>query len=237
MPSYAETYLAEAMENLGEMAHFATHGLELPFRHMWQMFVVSGYAGRFEEGSPDVVAGMSGAELALRSCEACGIEFDEPHIEHAASKSGLCLERKLSPEYWCGWSLAYYQWASTRSFRQILSSIDTDALLRMYPTFHEESELRFAEALEMLVRESEDERGTHLQRQRKAAGLSQSELARMSGVGLRAIQQYEQRAKDINKAHAASIDALARCLSCQPRDILEPRFEPSLEYAVVSLAH
>ena len=46
-------------------------------------------------------------------------------------------------------------------------------------------------------------------------------LAEKSGVALRMIQQYEQRAKDINKATAISVVALAKTLGCQVEDLLE----------------
>ena len=61
-----------------------------------------------------------------------------------------------------------------------------------------------------------------IHRQRLAAGLSQSELAALSGVNIRNIQQYEQRAKDINRAAAISLQSLARVLGCRIESLLEP---------------
>ena len=63
---------------------------------------------------------------------------------------------------------------------------------------------------------------THLRRQRLAAGLSQSELAALSGVNIRNIQQYEQRAKDINRAAAGSLQFLARVLGRRIESLREP---------------
>ena len=54
------------------------------------------------------------------------------------------------------------------------------------------------------------------------AGLSQSDLARLAGVNIRNIQQYEQRAKDINRAAGATLQTLASVLDCHIEDILEP---------------
>ena len=229
MPCYAETYLPDAMENLGEMAHFATLLPQVGLETLWQGFIVSGYARLFGEGSPQVVAGMSGADLALRVCDASGISLADGEVRQVLDDTSLCAG--LSAEYWCGWSLAYYQWTSGRTFADIWNAVPTAAVLRMYPTFHEQSEDRFAEAMEDLVARART--ATRLQVQRKRAGLSQSQLARLSGVGLRAIQQYEQRAKDVNRASAASVMALARALFCNPEDILEPA--PRFEYAVVGL--
>lgn len=52
-------------------------------------------------------------------------------------------------------------------------------------------------------------------------GLNQRELAELSGVPLRTIQQYEQRQKDINKAQAQYLVMLAQVLCCDMRDLME----------------
>ena len=54
---------------------------------------------------------------------------------------------------------------------------------------------------------------------------SQRELAYRSGVGLRSIQMYEQRQKDINKAQAQTLLRLSRVLYCSMEDLMEPVFE------------
>ena len=41
------------------------------------------------------------------------------------------------------------------------------------------------------------------------------------GVNLRTLQQYEIRAKDINKAAGAALLALAKALGCRVEDLLE----------------
>ena len=43
----------------------------------------------------------------------------------------------------------------------------------------------------------------------------------MSGIPLRTIQQYEQRQKNINKAQAEYLVALARVLCCEVEDLME----------------
>ena len=47
------------------------------------------------------------------------------------------------------------------------------------------------------------------------------QLAKKSGVGLRSIQLYEQRQKDINKASAESLYKISRVLGCAMEDLLE----------------
>ena len=56
---------------------------------------------------------------------------------------------------------------------------------------------------------------------REAFGLSQSELAHRANVGLRTIQMYEQRNKDINHAQATTLYRLSRVLGCEMEDLLE----------------
>lgn len=56
---------------------------------------------------------------------------------------------------------------------------------------------------------------------RVAAGLSQSQLAAKSGVGVRMIQHYEQGQKPIDKSQVGTVLRLAVALGCSPGDILE----------------
>ncbi len=60
-----------------------------------------------------------------------------------------------------------------------------------------------------------------LQEQRKKAGLSQSELAALSGVNVRMIQKYEQGSNDIDKALLSTICSLALATDSKIYDILQ----------------
>ena len=60
-----------------------------------------------------------------------------------------------------------------------------------------------------------------LQERRKAKGLSQSQLAKASGLNVRRIQDYEGGFSDINRAAAISVKALADALGCRMEDLLE----------------
>ncbi len=60
-----------------------------------------------------------------------------------------------------------------------------------------------------------------LQDRRKAAGLSQSELARKAAVPVRTIQHFEQGTMDINKAAVVTVLQLAEALGCEIQDLLE----------------
>lgn len=61
---------------------------------------------------------------------------------------------------------------------------------------------------------------------REAAGLSQTQLASVSGVPVRMIRGYEAESatahRDINRAEALKVYRLAEALGCSVADILEP---------------
>ena len=89
----------------------------------------------------------------------------------------------------------------------------------MYPALHEASEKKFVDTVNRMIRK--ENLPTRLQAQRKISGYTQKELAEKVGVNLRTLQQYEIRAKDINKAAGATILSLARALGCRVEDLLE----------------
>ena len=60
-----------------------------------------------------------------------------------------------------------------------------------------------------------------LQQARLRAGLSQSGLAKASGINLRTLQQYEQGSRSIDGASLETLCKLAAALGCTIFDILE----------------
>lgn len=62
---------------------------------------------------------------------------------------------------------------------------------------------------------------SNLKNARIRAGLSQSELAKQSGVNFRMLQYYEQGVKNIDGAKIETLAALARVLGCGISEILE----------------
>lgn len=61
---------------------------------------------------------------------------------------------------------------------------------------------------------------TKLQTIRVAKGYSQSKLAKLSGVGIRAIQNYEQGVVDIRHAPILTLQKLCDALGCSISDIV-----------------
>lgn len=210
MRAYDESYLDDAMQNLGDAMDYAVNTLGMEPDAFMDMFVTGGLAEQFGSGVPKYVAGMSGTELVWEVTNRAGQNIELPMAQ---------IDYACSPEYWTGWILAYYQWFTGQSFKNIKNYISVKEVLDLYSTLHEAPEEKFVDVVNRRI--SKANAPTHLQTLRKAGGYSQKELAEKSGVALRMIQQYEQRAKDINKATVVNLFALARTLGCRAEDLLE----------------
>ena len=208
--AYSEHYLDDAMRNLGEAFDFAYTVCHLELDNFFAMFINSGIADLFGNGHPKYVAGLSGTELAMEVMRKSGLNTDGLQAQ---------VEYDYSPEYWTGWALAYFQWFTKRPFRNIAECVTLAEILQLYPTLHEASEEKFVETVNRLIHNKN--LPTRLQKRRKDAGLTQKELAERSCVKLRTIQQYEMRAKNINKAAAETLLQLAQTLYCSIEDLLE----------------
>lgn len=210
MYAYDEMYLNDAMKNLGEAFDYSANVLNIPMDDFLDMFIISGIADQFGNGVPKFVSGLSGTELVWEVLSRTGknIDFSSPQTEY-----------DYSAEYWCGWILGFYQWNTGKSFKEIKKYLPVSEIYKLYPTLHEASEEKFVDVANAILERKN--LPAKLQTVRKAIGLSQKELSEKSGVSLRMIQQYEQRAKDINKATASNLFALAQTLGCKAEDFLE----------------
>lgn len=212
MSAYNENYISDAMYNLGEAFDYAANDCGIDLDKFMELFISSGHADAFGRGDPWVVAGVSGSELAMKVLE--NTQFECKLVKPSP-------DYEASPEYWSGWVLAYYQWKSMRSFRNIMEFITMSEICRRYHPLHEASEEKFVDVMEGIIRRKHTM--TRLQARRKQCGYSQSRLAKEAGVNLRTLQQYELGTKDINKASALSVFALSRALYCKVEDLLEYR--------------
>lgn len=210
MHAYDSKYLDDAMRNLGEAFDYAVNDCNIEADEFVDIFIAGGLAEQFGSGVPKYISGMSGTELACEIFERSGKTMDFP--EAVATYD-------YSPEYWCGWILAYYQWYTGCSFKNIRRYISMSEILKLYPTLHEAAEEKFVDTLNNMIRRKN--LPTQLQVLRKSIGYSQRELAEKSGVSLRMVQQYEQRAKDINKATGTNLLALAQTLGCRVEDLMD----------------
>lgn len=208
--AYDNLYLDDAMKCLGEAMDYAANSCRIDMDDFLELFIGSGYAEQFAAGVPKYVSGISGTELVMDVLTKSGRGLDFPQAQ---------IDYDFSPQYWCGWILAYYQWYTGRSFKEIQKYVTMRDIQKLYPTLHEASEKKFVDIVNRMIRKKNPP--TRLQAQRKISGYSQRELAEKVGVNLRTLQQYEIRAKDINKAAGATLLALAKMLGCRVEDLLE----------------
>ena len=208
--AYDNQYLDDAMRCLGEAMDYAANGCQMDMDQFLELFIGTGFSEQFAMGVPKYVSGLSGTELVMDVLTKAGMDMEFPPAQ---------IDYDYSAQYWCGWILAYYQWYSGRSFKEIQKYITMQEIEKLYPTLHEASEKKFVDTVNRMIRKKNPP--TRLQAQRKISGYSQRELAEKVGVNLRTLQQYEIRAKDINKAAGATLFALAKVLGCRVEDLLE----------------
>lgn len=60
-----------------------------------------------------------------------------------------------------------------------------------------------------------------LQKFRKNKGLSQNQLAKISGINVRSLQKYETGERDINRVAGITLHKLSQALECNVEDLLE----------------
>lgn len=208
--AYDNQYLDDAMKCLGEAMDYTANSCQMNMDCFLELFIGTGYAEQFAAGVPKYVSGVSGTELVMDVLTKSGTNTVFPQAQ---------IDYDYSPQYWCGWILAYYQWYTGQSFKEIQKHISMQEIEKLYPTLHEASEKKFVDTVNRMIRKKNPL--TRLQTQRKISGYSQRKLAEKVGVNLRTLQQYEIRAKDINKAAGATLLALAKVLGCRVEDLLE----------------
>ena len=71
------------------------------------------------------------------------------------------------------------------------------------------------------MRKATTEKRSKLARLRVEAGLGQKELAEASGVGIRQIQSFESREREIANATLKNALALSDALGVHPRELLD----------------
>ena len=204
---YREMYLNDAMANLGEAFQAASYDYRLNLDFFMSLFIASGIAAQFEVGNPKYIVGKSGSELTQEIIlRTNATELKQVDTSFKAPKE----------DYWTGWVLAYYQWYSAKSFKEIQDIITPENLRKKYNPYHEMDEMKIVEYINSKTDNAKVV--SRLQMYRKYFGLSQSELAKEADVNLRTLQQYEIGAKDIRKASVSTLDSLSKVLKCDVKD-------------------
>lgn len=208
--AYAKEYLNDSMRNLGEAFDYAVNALKIDMDEFMSLFITTGFASLFGKGVPKYVSGLSGTELVMEVMQKSKrfTIFPKPQVEY-----------DYSLEYWCGWIIAYYQWKTGRTFKDIHDNISMIEVGNLYYPLHEAPDDKFVETVNAIIKGKN--KSSKLQNLRKISGYSQRELSEKSGVNLRTLQQYELKYKDINKASVETVLSLANVLGCKVEDLIE----------------
>jgi len=208
--AYSKLYLEKTRTLIASMLDYAYNCLNMKIDEFYHLFLSSSFCHRVEKCDISINSGKSGIELTY-------LILDEKNIEYKKVNEPNIYSR--SKEYWCGYYLAYFQWLTSLSFGTLNRYIDIKEILSMYSAYHEMDVTNFCEDL---IKEYNDrKKETNLKIFRQMVNISQKELSIRSGVSFRTIQQYEQRAKNINKASGETLVRLANALYCSVEDLLE----------------
>lgn len=202
MNAYDKIYLEDAAFNLAVMADCGINNLGCPAREFWSRFLASSIADRFSTGAVDVLVGHSGIELALMVMKETGRDI-----------SGCSpIVSISSEEFWAGMNLAYYQWRTGMSFKELSRcGLDLPLVISMFDPFHEADPSVFFQAADGII-EADRESDAWLKEMRKACGLTQAELSVRSDVPIRLIRAYEQGTIKLANAEYHTVVSLKRAL-------------------------
>ena len=246
--AYDEALLERACRSLGMMLDYAAYSLHTSPDTMMDLFSASNAAARFERGDIRLICGMSGIELAYHVLERSGLSYERTaprhtislsaeywaghalaYIQHQSCRSFDDIRREFSiPDF-----IADFTKQRTGFLADLPLDISEEerqeAARQFGRNYAKERAAEFstgnvkkvATGIDPLAKVKKTASGSvPLAEMRIKNGLSQSQLAKASGIPLRTIQQYEQRQKDLSKARAESLLALARALHCDPSSLL-----------------
>ena len=199
--AYNEYYLSQTQRKLGIIFELAVHFENLSIDEIANKFVNSKVCKAFETANPIYILGKSANELL-------GIVLDKSPLE--VEQGMFC-----PPEYWTGHVLAYAQWYFNVEFKKLLEKMSSSEIVAMYFPYHE---MDISHIIEVIGKRLDKQ--NQLKEMRLKRGLSQTELAKMSGVSLRSIKAYEQGTNDISKAQADTLLMLSRVLTCSIEDLI-----------------
>ena len=246
--AYDEALLERACRSLGMMLDYAAYSLHTSPDTMMDLFSASDTAARFERGDIRLICGMSGIELAYHVLERSGLSYERTaprhtislsaeywaghalaYIQHQSCRSFDDIRREFSiPDF-----IADFTKQRTGFLADLpldISEEERQEAARQFgrnyakergDVFSAGNVKKAATGTDPLAKIKKTATGSvPLAEMRIKNGLSQSQLAKASGIPLRTIQQYEQRQKDLSKARAESLLALARALHCDPSALL-----------------
>ncbi len=140
--AYKKTYLSGAMRNLAVMLDCGVRKYGYPIQDFYDKFLSCDVSRQFAKGNPRYLVGLSGAELADMVVQGAGSSI-------SSKNDGTYT---ISPEYWAGWVLAYYQWLTRRSFAYMQKKgLDINKVVGMYHPLHEADLTKFVNVANNII--------------------------------------------------------------------------------------
>ena len=200
--AYNDQFFPIVQGKLAAMFELAVHYEHLSIDDFAERFLSSKICRAFEKADPVYVCGKSANELLA-------IVLEKDPLEVETNDYG-------SPEYWVGWALSFVQWYLNKPYKVLVNAYPCSKLLLDYFPYHEMDLTQVAELYKSKLNIE-----CPLKVLRKKKGLSQQELAALSGVPVRTIKAYEQGSVDIAKAQADTLYALSDILGCSIEDLIQ----------------
>ncbi len=208
--AYDEIYLDSAQNIIGHMFDYAINENKILPDDFAGIFSVSPIAHEIEKGNPTYVAGKTGPEIARLVLSDAGYKRE--------LQSDVMYEDK-SPEYWAGWSLAYYQWYKDYSFRYIFNAVPFSDILNLYSIYHEMDIIKFVEEITRRIELFYPK--TALEYFRSIRGLTKEDLAFRTGITPDEINRFENNKDDIKNASSIIILKLSKVLGCSMEQLIK----------------
>ncbi len=205
--AYEENRVHESMKFLAVFFDYAINTMTIEVENLIPFFLSKKISSEVEKGNPKYVSGKSGVEALWELLDDAEIQYKKKDYN----------SYNKTRDYWVGYMIVYYQWYRNVSFSYLFKNITYKEFLKICASMHTKAIDQFVEVVDNLLKTKE----SNLKKIRMQRKISQTELSKISGVSLRAIQTYEQKQKDINKAQIDNLLNLSDALDCTIEDLLE----------------
>lgn len=148
--AYPKYYLDASMENLGNFFEYAVTGCHMEVDEAADLFVRSDLARPFSMGLVRYNVGTTGRGLLCRAFRA---------VNRSTAHIPFFHKIIMSPLFWAGMSVAYYQWYRDTTLEKIWKIVPMSRVVRMYYPLHEAGLSKFVDVMDSLLQPSENSVG------------------------------------------------------------------------------
>ncbi len=192
--AYLKGYLEDVLNNLGYVFDVAVNFYHYDIDEFANLFKNSAVARGIEEKFPLYLVGQSSLELLGTILK----RNDIPRMFFPPEKSR---------EFWVGFVYAYANWYLIKPFSELIDLVPASKLREYYNPYHETSDTKI---MELFLRPSDYH--SVIKTLRERIDLSQTDLAKISGISVRTIRFYEKDKASLLRANGETIYKLSDAL-------------------------